>query len=110
MCHRSGAYVACAIICRGAMEAILHEIRAWKKVGDKYCLDENYVQRRRQTLEANIRWAYDERLISAANFRMAETLRMYGNFGAHLRQHIDRQIQDALTRRWQYSLFAPPRL
>jgi hypothetical protein len=108
LCHKSGAFVACAVVCRGAMQSILHELRAWRKVGDTYELDNNYLQRSRsQTLEGNIRWAHDERLISAANLGLADDIRNYGNFAAHLREHIDRQIQAHLTGRWQYQLLQP---
>ena len=85
-CHEAGCYVAAAVICRGVLEAALHETYAWKKIDGKLSLESSSLK-----LERLIEWAKNSSLLTDDEARVAHKIQDKGNFGAHLKQRIDAQ-------------------
>jgi len=86
-CHEAGCYVAAAVICRGALEATLHETHAWKKIDGKLFLEPSSLN-----LGRLIEWAKNSSLLTNDQAEVAHEIQEKGNFGAHLRQRIDAQF------------------
>jgi hypothetical protein len=125
LCHKYEAYLASVIMCRGAVEALLCELANLTKVGRSYRFEykdyvlvhvtQNYLGKKKRpaTLYWLIEWARQDSLMSDAQAEMAHRIRKEGNFGAHLRQYIDSEINARVLRKKPvqkpYRLWVEPR-
>jgi len=90
-CHRNEAYVAAAITCRGALEAVLEEAFAWEMKDSKLYLQQ-MLKYWRPGLEQLIQWGKDVSLLTEDQVTVGREIQREGNFAAHLKQKIDEEL------------------
>jgi len=103
-CHEARCYVAAAVICRGALEATLHETYAWKKIDGKLFLESSSLK-----LKRLIEWAKNSSLLTDDEARVAHRIQEKGNVGAHLKQRIDAQYFKGKAPDEPYPLWIDPK-
>jgi len=106
-CHEAQCYVAASVICRDALEATLYEAFAWKMKDDKLFLDSR-LKYCTPNLERLIEWAKDASLLTNDQAKIAHKIRHEGNFGAHLKQKIDREYFEGKAPDKPYRLWISP--
>jgi len=106
-CHKGGCYVAASVICRGALEAALHEAFSWKMKDGQLFLDPR-LKYCTPNLERLIEWAKDASLLTDDQAKIAHKIQHEGNFGAHLKQKIDREFFEGKAPDKPYRLWMDP--
>jgi Zn-dependent M32 family carboxypeptidase len=96
-CHKGEAWVAATIMCRGALEATLHEAFAWEMRDGKLYL-RTMLKYWRPNLERLIEWAKDVSLLADDQVKIAREIQREGNFAAHLKQKIDEELNKSKGR------------
>ena len=86
-CHKSGLYVASVVMCRGAIESMLHTLKSWRKEGDCYHIEPVA----RESLPSLIKWAVGNREMTPRQANVANYLKEMGDLSAHIAQRIDKQ-------------------
>ena len=86
-CHKSGLYVASMVMCRGALESMLHTLKSWRKEGARYYLG----QVTREGLPSLIRWAVGNSVMTSRQANVANHVKEMGDLSAHIAQRIDIQ-------------------
>ncbi len=86
-CHKSRFYVASAVMCRGALESMLHTLKAWRREGARYCLGRVV----RARLVSLIKWSVGDGVMTPRQAKMASHIKEMGDLSAHIAQRIDEE-------------------
>lgn len=80
-------------MCRGALDATLHEAFAWEMRGGKLYL-RTMLKHWRPNLERLIEWAKDVPLLADDQVKIGREIQREGNFAAHLKHKIEEEMNN----------------
>jgi len=88
-CHKNRLYVASLVMCRAALESMLHTLKTWKKEGDRYCLRPVV----RTSLPNLVRWATGNSVMTPREAKIANRIKGMGDLSAHIAQRIGFELR-----------------